>query len=172
MYIKEIIDMINKERNRRIRLENAGKFVIGASIGAAFGVLAGLLFAPKPGKETRRDLADTAGNLSRSVAQKVGEAGKTMERAKESSKNIIKNVVKKAGKINVDADPAKDTEIVIEPDADETIVKIELVNETGEENLEEGTLEGEYADEENAEEESTEEEIAGEDNTGEDNTET
>lgn len=172
MYIKEIINMINKERNRRVRLESAGKFVIGASIGAAFGILAGLLFAPKPGKETRRDLADTAGNLSRSVAQKAGDAGKSMGRVMESGKTIIKKACKKARK-NVNADPVKDAEIIIEPDDADTAVVIELVRETGEEeaegeNAEEGSTEEENTGEENTGEEYAGEEYSGEEYTGED----
>lgn len=38
---------------------NAGKFVLGAAIGAALGVL----FAPKSGKETRKELKNKANDL-------------------------------------------------------------------------------------------------------------
>ena len=39
---------------------NGGKFLLGALIGAVAGAAAGLLFAPKSGKETRKDIADKA----------------------------------------------------------------------------------------------------------------
>ena len=38
---------------------NAGKFVLGAAVGAALG----LLFAPKSGKETRRIIKEKASDL-------------------------------------------------------------------------------------------------------------
>ena len=40
-----------------------GKFVLGALIGAAAGVVAGMLTAPKSGKETRADLKSKAHDL-------------------------------------------------------------------------------------------------------------
>lgn len=49
-------------------------FVIGLFVGGVFGVIAGLLFAPKSGAEMRRQLADEAGRLSetaRTVAERA-----------------------------------------------------------------------------------------------------
>jgi len=56
------------------RLES---FVIGVIVGGVFGVVAGMLFAPKGGAETRRRLADEAGRLS--------EAARTMAERAESA---------------------------------------------------------------------------------------
>ena len=39
------------------------KFALGALIGAAAGVITGLLTAPKSGKETRQDIKDTANKV-------------------------------------------------------------------------------------------------------------
>lgn len=39
---------------------NGNKFAVGAMLGVAVGLVAGLLTAPKSGKETRKDLKDTA----------------------------------------------------------------------------------------------------------------
>lgn len=39
---------------------NGRKFAIGAAIAAAAGYVAGILTAPKSGKETRKDIQDTA----------------------------------------------------------------------------------------------------------------
>ena len=39
-------------------------FVAGALMGAAAGVLAGLLFAPEPGEETRRKLSDNSKEIT------------------------------------------------------------------------------------------------------------
>jgi len=40
--------------------KSTGKFVAGALIGVAAGALAGVLLAPKSGKETRKDIANKA----------------------------------------------------------------------------------------------------------------
>ena len=39
------------------------KFVLGALIGGAIGSVIGLAFAPKPGKETRKDIKNKANGL-------------------------------------------------------------------------------------------------------------
>lgn len=41
-----------------------GKFALGALFGAAVGVVAGVLTAPKSGKETRADLKKKAGEVA------------------------------------------------------------------------------------------------------------
>ena len=44
-----------------------GGFTMGLVVGAAFGAVAAMLFAPKPGWEMRRDLADSAGDLGQTA---------------------------------------------------------------------------------------------------------
>ena len=46
---------------------NTTKLITGLIAGTAVGVTAGLLFAPKPGKETRRQVATQAGVLRRKM---------------------------------------------------------------------------------------------------------
>ena len=63
-------------------------FVTGLIAGAAVGAAAGLLFAPKPGKETRQvvsartgDLRQKAGSYVSTMRQRMrkGESGQTAE---------------------------------------------------------------------------------------------
>jgi hypothetical protein len=66
--LKEIADRIAGTRINReqtLRRKNAGMLALGVAIGGTVGAVAGLLFAPKAGKETRED-------LSRSVARLGG----------------------------------------------------------------------------------------------------
>ena len=56
---------------------NATKLFTGLIAGTAVGVTAGLLFAPKPGKETRHQVATQAAELRRKMRQ--GEKTKASE---------------------------------------------------------------------------------------------
>lgn len=50
-----------------------GKFALGALIGAGIGLVAGLLTAPKSGKETRADIKKKAGEIKDQAVKKGGE---------------------------------------------------------------------------------------------------
>ena len=63
----------------------AGKFFLGALFGAAVGAIAGILTAPKSGKETRKDLKD-AGDKAVKDAKKNGE--KLLSKTKKSTKEL------------------------------------------------------------------------------------
>ncbi|MCL1876472.1 YtxH domain-containing protein [Candidatus Saccharibacteria bacterium] len=70
-------------------------FAMGAVFGAAVGVVAGLLTAPKSGKETRADIKEKAGEAKDFTVKKAGEAkefaGQKFEVAKKSGKEWKKN---------------------------------------------------------------------------------
>ncbi|SFC12117.1 YtxH domain-containing protein [Zunongwangia sp. SCSIO 43204] len=52
-------------------MRSGGKILIGLLSGAAAGVAAGLLFAPKKGKDTRKAIADTSDNYYKGARGKV-----------------------------------------------------------------------------------------------------
>jgi gas vesicle protein len=108
MVLNELINQVNKARRSRaksLRRDRTKNMVIGVGIGTAVGAAAGILFAPKSGKETRQIIADrtseTVVNLKESVAaakeriaasaaeksSRLREAGeKGVEAAKETLK--------------------------------------------------------------------------------------
>ena len=56
-----------------------GKFILGALLGVVVGGIAGVLFAPKSGKETRHDIAEgakKAGNKVKATSQKLVKRGR------------------------------------------------------------------------------------------------
>ena len=68
--------------------DSGGKFILGAMIGAAAGAIAGILFAPKSGKETRKIVGDKA----KDYAQKGKEI---MNRSKDLAKDKIHETAEK-----------------------------------------------------------------------------
>lgn len=74
--------------------DGGGKFILGAVIGAAAGALAGLLFAPRSGKETRKIIKDKAVEYTekgKEALEKGGEIAKdkihtTAEKIAEKTK--------------------------------------------------------------------------------------
>lgn len=68
-----------------------GKFLVGAGIGAGLG----LLFAPKSGKETRKDLKEKMDNLVEKAKNiKVKDVKKTIEKKVNEIKEDLKNLDK------------------------------------------------------------------------------
>ncbi|WBL20994.1 MULTISPECIES: YtxH domain-containing protein [unclassified Zunongwangia] len=52
-------------------MRSGGKILIGLLSGAAAGIAAGLLFAPKKGKDTRKSIATTSDNYYKGAKGKV-----------------------------------------------------------------------------------------------------
>jgi gas vesicle protein len=92
--------MANKDTSKQIK-----KFALGAAIAAAAGYAAGILTAPKSGKETRTDIHDKA------VAGKV-EAEKQLKKLHTQLSNLIGEAKERAnelkGKAKSELDMAAD----------------------------------------------------------------
>lgn len=80
-----------------------GKFALGALFGAAVGVIAGVLTAPKSGKETRADLkkkanevADKAVNTADSVRSRADTAVKDAKVTAESYADRVRRAASSA----------------------------------------------------------------------------
>ena len=111
MFLNELANQVKKVRSSRakdMRRNRTKNMVIGAGIGSALGVAAGILFAPKSGKETRQIIADrtseTIENLKDNVAAtkaKISalamEKGSSLREAGQKNVEAVKETVKKSG---------------------------------------------------------------------------
>lgn len=119
----------------------------GAAIGTVAGAVTALLFAPKAGKELRKDIADGArqvGEKTQEVAGKVSEQSTVIVgRVKEAAGGLISEIqnLRSAKDVTVVEEVAQVSEFADEeqPVIEEETVVLSVV--TGEEATEDGELE-------------------------------
>ncbi|MBI4034372.1 YtxH domain-containing protein [Candidatus Saccharibacteria bacterium] len=73
-----------------------GKFFLGALVAGVAGYVAGLLTAPKSGKETRQDLADKADQLKNEAEAKLESARDELEQLLTDTKSKTRLLSAKA----------------------------------------------------------------------------
>lgn len=78
---------------KRRNIMSVGRFLSGFAIGAALGAVAGILLAPKSGKETREMLGDMAQDMARKTDETVQDikrkADTLITDAQEKSEEIM-----------------------------------------------------------------------------------
>lgn len=78
------------------------KLAIGAAIAGVAGYLAGILSAPKSGKETRADIKNTANNVKREAEKKLKELSAELGELLDKGQKVLKDQKGKA-KVELDA---------------------------------------------------------------------
>ena len=73
-----------------------GKFALGALIGAAAGMIAGILTAPKSGKETRADIKAKAEELKSDADKKLKDVKKSGEKIVRDGKHMAEDYMGRA----------------------------------------------------------------------------
>ena len=96
-------DQFEIDQEEPVNTTSGSTFVLGIVCGAALGAAVGLLFAPKAGVATRRDLKKSAERLSRramkmydnanTVADRLAERGAdALDRASEMAETVSSRV--------------------------------------------------------------------------------
>ena len=70
-------------------------FIKGLAVGAVVGTIAGVLFAPKSGEETRRDLQGLASNIKEKAVDTYTEARKKVEKKAKALKGLGEKIDEK-----------------------------------------------------------------------------
>ena len=99
MILNELANQVKKIRGfqtKAMRQSRTKNMIIGVGIGSAVGVTAGILFAPKSGKEIRRGISDRTRKTMKNLKENVAE---TKDRIFEtaSEKNSPPHEVGKKG---------------------------------------------------------------------------
>lgn len=69
------------------RSSQAGSFIFGSLIGLAIGGILGIIFAPRPGKETREQLMDKYQEMKDKAREKAKEMTDRTKQTFEESKS-------------------------------------------------------------------------------------
>ncbi len=98
MSISDYLEAKRREKERQIRnemrmkhMETARKVATGTIVGALAGITAGVLFAPKSGEETRKDIADFAVDAKENVKDGINVAKENIIYKTEEIKGDIKD---------------------------------------------------------------------------------
>jgi gas vesicle protein len=111
MILKELLNLSKRRKEKKIAAKSTA---IGLSLGAIAGAVAGLLFAPKKGKETREDIVTGAKKVAHDVKTQAGE----------SFENIKAKVKEFECKRNKSEENETVEEVVIEESTDENSKKM------------------------------------------------
>lgn len=96
--LKDIADRLASTRIHReqtLRRERAGMLTLGIAIGGAVGAVAGILLAPKAGKETRADLSRYSCETWGKAKESVSTAGHRFVDAVEEKSGRMRTAAEK-----------------------------------------------------------------------------
>lgn len=106
MILKSLVDIIGKEKRRKERAETAQMIAVGIGVTAVAGVVAGILIAPKSGKEIREDFKKRTVNAVEKIQDTVQKKAETMKdsvaRVAQEVCNVIKDVHEKTESVHKD----------------------------------------------------------------------
>ena len=89
------VKRLGNSRTMELRRTRTRNLIIGAGIGSAVGVAAGILFAPKSGKETRHIIADKTGETVKNLKENVtATKDRIFAAAEEKKKEATKETTK------------------------------------------------------------------------------
>lgn len=89
MILSKLYEKKRKEKLRKLRIQTAKKVFVGTVAGSLSGLLGGLLFSPKSGKETREDIASTSKDITNNIKSKTAELKETIDNKVSETKNNV-----------------------------------------------------------------------------------
>ena len=88
MIIREMADRLRHAsiyHEHTVRREKRGMLALGIAIGCTVGMATGILYAPKPGRETREDLRRRTGDVWEDLKENVSHTGHRLTAAAEET---------------------------------------------------------------------------------------
>ena len=98
MILREIADGIRRTgiyREETLRRDRAGMLALGIVIGGTIGAAAGILFAPRAGKETRGDLSRRGSEVWEKAKENASTTGHQLVAAVEEKSSRVRTAAEK-----------------------------------------------------------------------------
>ena len=98
MILREITDGIRRTgiyREETLRRDRAGMLALGVVIGGTIGAVAGILLAPRAGKETREDLSRRGSEAWEKVKDNASATGHQLVSAVEEKSSHVRTAAEK-----------------------------------------------------------------------------
>ena len=119
-----------KEIQRKSKIKTAKKIFFGTAAGSLGGLLGGLLFSPKSGKETRNDIAKSSKDITNNIKEKTTEIKETIDNKVADAKESVTDAKVKIYEYLNEKKPSK---VIIEAkdnlSLDEEVSTIEVQND-------------------------------------------
>jgi gas vesicle protein len=126
MIFSKLYEKQKKEKQRKLKIQTAKKVFVGTVAGSLSGLLGGLLFSPKSGKETREDIASTSKDITNNIKSKTAELKETIDNKVSETKDNVADAKmkiseylneKKTSKLTCEVPDSEDlASILVQPD--------------------------------------------------------
>ncbi len=97
-----------KEIQRKSKIKTVKKVIFGTAAGSLSGLLGGLLFSPKSGKETRKDIASSSKDITNNIKEKTTELKQTIDNKVTNVKDSVTDAKEKISEYLNEKKPSKE----------------------------------------------------------------
>ncbi|MBU3146371.1 YtxH domain-containing protein [Clostridium sp. CF012] len=112
-----------KEKQRKLRIQTAKKILIGTAAGSVSGLLGGLLFSPKSGKENRENIVNTSKELTNNIKEKTIELKENINDKVSDAKDNVTDAKVKIKQKSVDLKEAINNKV---SDAKDNVIEAKV----------------------------------------------
>ncbi|MGH4051463.1 MAG: YtxH domain-containing protein [Clostridium sp.] len=98
-----------KELQRKSKIKTAKRVIFSTAAGSLGGLIGGLLFSPKSGKENRKDIIDSSNDIKNNIKGKTVELKGTIDNKVTSAKDSVADAKVKISEYLNEKKPSKDT---------------------------------------------------------------
>ncbi|MCB2293964.1 YtxH domain-containing protein [Clostridium algoriphilum] len=109
MKFLNLFEKQKKAIQRKSKIKTAKKVLFGTAAGSLSGLLGGLLFSPKSGKETREDIVSSSKDLTNNIKEKTTELKETIDNKVTDVKESVTDAKVKISEYLNEKKPSKDT---------------------------------------------------------------
>jgi len=106
-----------KEIQRQSKIKTAKKVIFSTAAGSLGGLIGGLLFSPKSGKETRKDIVDSSKDITNNIKEKTVELKGTINSKVNNAKDNLTDAKVKISEYLNEKKPSKEnfeTKVIFE----------------------------------------------------------